>query len=104
MGEPFKGTINVDIRDSVPDWTPFEPPKAPDGAPNVVYIVLDDVGFSAMGCYGGPIETPNIERIAADGVAVHAVAHDGVVLADPLVPADRAQPHPQLDGVHHRGG
>jgi hypothetical protein len=35
-----KGTINVDIRDSVPDWAPFEPPKAPEGAPNVVYIVL----------------------------------------------------------------
>ena len=68
MSESFKGTINVDIRDSVPDWTPFEPPKAPDGAPNVVYIVLDDVGFSAMRCYGGPIETPNIDRIAADGV------------------------------------
>ena len=68
MSEPFKGTINVDIRDSEPDWAPFEPPKAPDGAPNVVYIVLDDVGFSAMNCYGGPIETPNIERIAADGV------------------------------------
>ena len=68
MSEPFKGTINVDIRDSVPDWSPFEPPKAPDGAPNVVYIVLDDVGFSAMSCYGGPIETPNIERIAADGI------------------------------------
>ncbi len=68
MSEPFKGTINIDIRDSVPDWSPFEPPKAPDGAPNVVYIVLDDVGFSAMSCYGGPIETPNIERIAADGI------------------------------------
>ena len=68
MSEPFKGTINVDIRDSVPDWSPFEPPKAPDGAPNVVYIVLDDVGFSAMSCYGGPIETPNIDRIAADGI------------------------------------
>jgi hypothetical protein len=68
VGEPFKGTINVDIRDSEPDWAPFEPPKAPDGAPSVVYIVLDDVGFSAMGCYGGPIETPNIDRIAADGV------------------------------------
>ena len=49
MSEPFKGKINVDIRDSVPDWAPFEPPKAPEGAPNVVYIVLDDVGFSAMG-------------------------------------------------------
>jgi len=68
MSKPFKGTINVDIRDSVPDWEPFEPPKAPDGAPSVVYIVLDDVGFSAMNCYGGPIETPNIDRIANDGI------------------------------------
>ena len=69
MGQtPFSGTINVDIRDSEPDWSPFEPPKAPDGAPNVLYIVLDDVGFSAMSCYGGPIETPNIDRIVANGV------------------------------------
>jgi hypothetical protein len=67
-GDAFSGTTNVDIRDSVPDWSPFEPPKAPDGAPNVVYIVLDDVGFSAMSCDGGPIETPNIDRIAAAGV------------------------------------
>jgi hypothetical protein len=59
MAKPFTGTINVDIRDSEPDWTPFEPPVAPYGAPNVVYIVLDDVGFSALNCYGGPIETPN---------------------------------------------
>ena len=51
MSEPFKGTINVDIRDSEPDWSPFEPPRAPDGAPNVVCIVLDDVGFSAL-CVG----------------------------------------------------
>ena len=50
------------------DWDPFAPPKAPEGAPNVVYVVLDDVGFSAMSCYGGPIDTPNIDRIAGDGV------------------------------------
>ena len=55
MAKPFKGTINVDIRDSEPDWVPFEPPVAPYAAPNVVYIVLDDVGFSAMRCYGGPV-------------------------------------------------
>src|SRR4029079_6788308 len=67
VNKQFKGTIDIDIRDSVPDWAPFEPPKAPDGAPNVVYIVLDDVGFSAMSCYGGPIETPNIDRIASPG-------------------------------------
>ena len=68
MAKPFRGTINVDIRDSEPDWTPFQPPQAPDGAPSVVYIVLDDVGYSAMSCYGGPIETPNIDRIAGRGV------------------------------------
>jgi arylsulfatase A-like enzyme len=68
MGKQFTGTVSVDIRDSVPDWAPFEPPKAPDGAPNVVYIVLDDVGFSAMECYGGPIPTPNIDRIADAGI------------------------------------
>ena len=68
MAEQFKGIINVDIRDSVADWTPFEPPSAPEGAPNVLYIVLDDVGFSAMGCYGGLIETPNIDRIVDAGV------------------------------------
>ena len=68
MPTPFRGTVNVDIRDSEPDWAPFEPPKAAAGSPNVVYIVLDDVGFSAMSGYGGPIDTPNIDRVAAAGV------------------------------------
>jgi arylsulfatase A-like enzyme len=68
MSKRFKGVVNVDIRDSVPDWSPFEAPVAPDEAPNVVYIVLDDVGFSALGSYGGPIDTPNIDRIVADGL------------------------------------
>ncbi len=68
MTKAFAGRIEVDIRDSEPDWAPFEPPRAPDGAPNVIYITLDDVGFSAMSGYGGPIQTPNIDRIAADGV------------------------------------
>ena len=89
MPVPFKGQINVDIRDSEPDWTPFEPPRAPDRAPNVLYVVLDVVGFSAMSCYGGPIETPNIDRIGAQG-ALHPVAHDGAVLAHPVLPAHRA--------------
>ncbi len=78
MGVPFKGKINVDIRDSVPDWSPFEPPRAPEGAPNVSYAVLDDVGFSAMRCYGGPVETPNIDRIA--GFLAHTDAQIGRLL------------------------
>ncbi|MFM8531137.1 MAG: arylsulfatase, partial [Ilumatobacteraceae bacterium] len=43
-------------------------PKPPVGAPNVVVIVLDDVGFGQLGCYGSPIRTPNIDRLAATGV------------------------------------
>lgn len=42
-----------------------QPPK---GAPNVVYIVLDDVGFGQIGCFGGPVETPNIDRLAEGGL------------------------------------
>ncbi|MFQ6398776.1 arylsulfatase [Nocardia sp. KC 131] len=68
MAKPFRGLVNLDIRDSIPDWGPYEQPKAPPGSPNVLYIVLDDVGFGAMGCYGGPIDTPNIDRIAANGL------------------------------------
>jgi arylsulfatase A-like enzyme len=68
MSKRFKGTINIDIRDSVPDWEPYEQPKAPEGAPNVLYIVWDDVGFGAFDIYGGLIETPNMKRIADMGL------------------------------------
>jgi arylsulfatase len=68
MAEAFRGLVNIDIRDSVPDWSPYEQPKAPPGTPNVLYIVLDDVGFGALSCYGGLIDTPNIDRIAGAGL------------------------------------
>jgi arylsulfatase A-like enzyme len=68
MPKPFKGVVNVDITDSVPDWEPYTQPIAPEGTPNVLYIVLDDVGYSAMEPFGGMIETPNINRIAEQGL------------------------------------
>ncbi len=68
MAKKFNGVINEDIRDSVPDWGPFEQPKVPEGAPNVLYIVWDDVGFSAFEPFGGPIETPAMQRIAEKGL------------------------------------
>ena len=104
MSKPFKGTINIDIKDSTPDWEPFAQPLPPEDAPNVLYVVLDDVGFSAMESFGGLIETPNIKRIADRGLLVHEFPHDGAVLADTLLSFDRAKPHDELDGVHHRGG
>ena len=68
MTKPFRGVINVDVTQSVPDWEPYTQPIAPEGTPSVLYIVLDDVGYSAMGPYGGLIETPNIDRIAQHGL------------------------------------
>ena len=58
MAKEFQGTINIDVRDSAPDWGPYAQPQAPEGAPSVLFIVLDDVGFSAMEPWGGLIETP----------------------------------------------
>lgn len=42
--------------------------RTPEGAPNVVYIVMDDMGFSHLGCYGSNIHTPNLDRLAAEGL------------------------------------
>src|SRR5436189_6178476 len=68
MAKPFKGVVNLDITKSTPDWGPYAQPVAAVDAPNVVYIVLDDVGFSAMQPFGGLIETPNINKIADSGL------------------------------------
>src|SRR3954451_25459131 len=62
----FGGIIGDDWRTSKP-WWPDEP-SPPAGAPNVLLIVLDDVGFAQLGCYGSDIATPNIDALAAEGV------------------------------------
>jgi arylsulfatase len=66
--KPYKGKIALDIRDSVPDWEPFLPPRAPEGAPNVLVIAWDDVGYGTMDLFGGPVEAPTMGRIAGMGV------------------------------------
>jgi arylsulfatase A-like enzyme len=68
MTKPFQGIVNLDIRDSQPDWEPYKQPTAPEGAPNVLYIVWDDVGFAAMEPWGGLIETPTMNRLAESGL------------------------------------
>src|SRR5260370_5556832 len=64
---PFKGKIGRTISESTSDWPPLA--VAPKGAPNVLFIVLDDVGFAALGCYGSPvIKTPHMDKIAKNGL------------------------------------
>lgn len=62
----FGGHIGRTWRDSKPWWTPQ--PEAPTGAPNILFIVLDDVGYSDLGCYGSEIKTPRIDALAAKGL------------------------------------
>jgi arylsulfatase len=68
MSKRFQGKIALDVRDSVPDWEPYLAPKAPKGSPNVLMIAWDDVGYGAMDVFGGPIQTPTMQRIANLGV------------------------------------
>ena len=63
---PFKGQIGLSAKDSTPDFP--EPIQAPKGAPNIVLVLLDDVGFGASSTFGGPIETPTLERLAKSGL------------------------------------
>ena len=66
MEPEFGGRIGRDWRDSVPWWPPE--PAPPPGSPNVLLVVLDDVGYAQLGCYGSDIETPVIDGLAARGV------------------------------------
>jgi arylsulfatase len=63
---PFTGKLNRDERQSVPVW-PAEA-TAPKGAPNIVLILIDDVGFSTTSAFGGPVDTPNFTKLAASGL------------------------------------
>jgi hypothetical protein len=58
--------IGTTVADSSPWWP--TPPKPADSAPNILVVLFDDVGFSDFGCYGSPIETPTIDRLAAEGL------------------------------------
>lgn len=65
-GTAFNGVIGRTFDVSSPAWP--QPNRAREGAPNILFIVQDDTGFGQMGCYGSPIETPNIDALAAEGL------------------------------------
>jgi arylsulfatase A-like enzyme len=65
---PFGGVANRTLEGSKPDWEELGHVEPPDGAPNVLVVLIDDAGFGNAGTFGGPIETPNYSRIAQGGV------------------------------------
>src|SRR5262245_8899860 len=63
---PFQGEINLNALQSTPGWPARVVP--PQGAPNVLLIITDDVGFGAPSTFGGVIPTPTLDKVAADGL------------------------------------
>jgi arylsulfatase A-like enzyme len=64
----FKGKIELDVRDSKPDWRPYMPPIATKDAPNVLFILYDDTGLAAWSPYGGRINMPAAQKLADHGL------------------------------------
>ena len=62
------GLTTYDAKDPATTFPPIEPLRPPEGAPNVLIVLIDDVGFGASSAFGGPINTPNAERLAANGL------------------------------------
>src|SRR5580692_6730805 len=65
-GSRFTGVVGRTADESSPAWPTV--PRAPEDSPNVVFVVLDDTGFGQLGCFGSPIETPNLDGLAEDGL------------------------------------
>jgi arylsulfatase A-like enzyme len=64
----YEGPITYDAKDPETSFPTIEPLRPPAGAPNVLVVLLDDVGFGASSAFGGPCATPTAERLAADGL------------------------------------
>jgi arylsulfatase len=65
-GNPFPGIIGRTTDESSPAWP--SPIRAKEGAPNVIFFVLDDVGYGQMSVFGGLVETPTLNRLAGEGL------------------------------------
>jgi Sulfatase len=64
--EPYQGVANRTLEGSKASFT--EPVKAPPGAPNILLVLIDDAGFGNSSTFGGPIATPTLDKLAAEGL------------------------------------
>ncbi len=64
----FGGVMGRTMKESVPDWSMIPGPKAPEGAPNVLLVLIDDAGFGAVETFGGPIASPTFTRVRDMGL------------------------------------
>jgi arylsulfatase A-like enzyme len=65
---PRSGLVTYDAKDPDTSFAPIEELRPPEGAPNVLIVLIDDAGFGASSAFGGPCATPHAERLAAGGL------------------------------------
>ena len=99
---PYDGPIYEDAKDPAMKFPPIEPLRPPAGAPNVLVVLLDDVGFGASSAFGGPCRTPTAERLAADGLKFNRFHTTALCSPTRAGAADRPQPSLGRHGRHHR--
>jgi len=66
--KPFKGVIKLDVRDSTPDWEPYTNTRAPEGSPNILFVLYDDTGMAAWSPFGGAINMPTMQKAVDNGL------------------------------------
>jgi len=66
--QPYAGFVAYDAKDPDSKFAPIEELRPPQGAPNILIVLLDDVGFGASSAFGGPCQTPTADQLAANGL------------------------------------
>ncbi len=101
---PSPGLTTYDAKDPDTAYPPIEPLLPPEGAPNVLIVLIDDTGFGAASAFGGPCATPNAERLAAGGLKYNRFHTHSAVRADAGGHAERPKSSLGRNGQHHRDG
>ena len=99
---PYDGPVYEDAKDPDAKFPPIEPLRPPAGAPNVLIVLLDDVGFGCSSAFGGPVPDADGRAPGGRGAQVHPLPHDGAVLADARGAALGPQPPHGRHGRDHR--
>ena len=98
----YEGLITYDAKDPDTSFPAIEPLRPPAGAPNVLVVLLDDVGFGASSAFGGPCATPTAERLAAGGLKYNRFHTTALCSPTRAGAADGPQPSRGRDGRDHR--
>ena len=100
----FGGRVGETYKESTPDFSPCIATGGTEGCAERPGDRLDDVGFGQLGCYGGPIETPNIDRLAESGLRYTNFHTTAALFSLSSRVADRPQPSLDLPSRDHGSG